>query len=220
MWILISLFVSYVLYFIYKTVRDIQLLRTVTQLNRGTWSERNLILQLLKEGFSSSDIFHDLYIKKRDGTYSQLDIVVLTEVGVIVVEVKDFSGWIFGFGNKVNWVHFLGKRKYSFYNPIFQNEGHIRSLKNQLVEYGNIPFYSLIIFYGKCELKKVSDIPIDTMIIKSRSSIKTFNTILQNNDSSSCYNLYDIREVLNNGVFNGRLKEIKSQHIQDIKKYI
>jgi hypothetical protein len=219
MWFFIILFVSLVLYSIYQTIRDIQLLRTVTQLNRGTWSERNLILQLLKEGFSSSDIFHDLYIKKRDGTYSQIDIVVLTEVGVIVIEVKDFSGWIFGFGNKVNWVHFLGKRKYSFYNPIFQNEGHIRSLKNQLVEYGNIPFYSLIIFYGKCELKKVSDIPIDTMIIKSKSTIKTFNTIIQNNYSSSCYNLDEIKEVLNNGVFNGRIKEIKSQHIQDIKKY-
>ena len=219
MWILISLFVSLVVYFIYKTVRDIQLLRTVTQLNRGTRSERDLIIRLLKEGVSSDDIFHDLYIEKKDGTYSQIDIVVLTEVGVIVVEVKDFSGWIFGFGNNVNWVHILGKMKYSFYNPIFQNEGHIRSLKNQLVQYGNIPIYSLIIFYGKCELKKVSDIPIDTMIIKSSGSIKTFNTILQNNDSSSCYNLYELREILNNGVCNGRVKEIKSQHIQDLKKF-
>jgi hypothetical protein len=219
MWILISLFVSLVLYSIYQTIRDIQLLRTVTQLNRGTRSERNLILQLLKEGFSSNDIFHDLYIKKRDGTYSQIDIVVLTEVGVIVVEVKDFSGWIFGFGKNVNWVQFLGKMKYSFYNPIFQNEGHIRTIKNQLFEYGNIPFYSLIIFYGKCEIKKVSDIPIDTMIIKSKSSIKTFNTILQNNDSSSSYNLYELREILNSGVCNGSIKEIKSQHIQGIKKY-
>jgi len=219
MWILISLFVTFVLFSIYQTIRDIQLLRTVTQLNRGTRSERNLILQLLKEGFSSNDIFHDLYIKKRDGTYSQVDIVVLTEVGVIVVEVKDFRGWIFGNGNRVKWVHFLGKMKFSFYNPIFQNDGHIRSLKNQLVEFGNIPFYSLIIFYGKCELKKVSDIPLDTMIIKSKSTIKTFNTIIQNNYSSSCYNLDEIKEVLNNGVFNGRIKEIKSQHIQDIKKY-
>lgn len=219
MLIFIILFISIILYVLYHVVRDIKLLRSVTQLNRGTRSERNLILKLLKEGFSSNDIFHDLYIKKRDGSYSQIDIVVLTDVGIIVVEVKDYGGWIFGFGNKVNWVHFLGKRKYSFYNPIFQNEGHIRSLKNQLVQYGNIPFYSLIIFYGKCELKKVSDIPIDTMIIKSRSSIKTFNTILQNNEYSSCYNFNELRQLLNNGVDNGRVKEIKSQHIQDIKKY-
>ena len=150
MWILISLFVTLVIYSIYQTFRDIQLLRTVTQLNRGTSSERNLIIRLLKEGVSSDDIFHDLYIEKDDGTYSQIDIVVLTEIGVIVIEVKDFSGWIFGFGNNEKWVHILGKMKYPFYNPVFQNEGHIRYLKNKLNVYDNIPFYSLIVFYGQC----------------------------------------------------------------------
>jgi hypothetical protein len=61
MWILISLFVTLVIYSIYQTFRDIQLLRTVTQLNRGTWSERDLIIKLLKEGVSSENIFHDLF---------------------------------------------------------------------------------------------------------------------------------------------------------------
>jgi hypothetical protein len=218
MWILISLFVSLVLYFIYKTVSDIQLLRTVTQLNRGTWSERDLIIRLLKEGVSSDDIFHDLYIEKKDGTYSQIDIVVLTEKGVIVIEVKDFSGWIFGFGNNEKWVHILGKMKYPFYNPIFQNEGHIRSLKNKLNVQDNIPFYSLIVFYGECELKKISNIPDGTMIVKSKKSIKTYNSIIQNYNSSDRYNEYVIREILNIGVINGGDKEIKSQHIQDLKK--
>ena len=219
MWILISLFVSLVVYFIYKTVRDIQLLRTVTQLNRGTRSERDLIIRLLKEGVSSDDIFHDLYIEKKDGTYSQIDIVVLTEKGVIVIEVKDFSGWIFGFGNNEKWVHILGKMKYPFYNPVFQNEGHIRYLKNKLDEYDNIPFYSLIVFYGECELKKISNIPDGTMIVKSKKSIKTYNSIIQNNGSSEMYNESVIREILNIGVINGGDKEIKSQHIQDLKKF-
>jgi len=219
MWILISLFVSLVLYFIYKTVRDIQLLRTVTQLNRGTWSERDLIIRLLKEGVSSENIFHDLYIEKKDGTYSQIDIVVLTEKGVVVIEVKDFSGWIFGFGNNEKWVHILGKMKYPFYNPIFQNEGHIRYLKNKLNVQDNIPFYSLIVFYGECELKKISNIPDGTMIVKSKKSIKTYNSIIQNYDSSDRYNESVIREILNIGVINGGDKEIKSQHIQDLKKF-
>jgi len=219
MWILISLFVSLVLYFIYKTVRDIKLLRTVTRFNRGTRSERDLIIRLLKEGVSSENIFHDLYIEKKDGTYSQIDIVVLTEKGVVVIEVKDFSGWIFGFGNNEKWVHILGKMKYPFYNPIFQNEGHIRYLKNKLNVQDNIPFYSLIVFYGECELKKISNIPDGTMIVKSKKSIKTYNSIIQNYDSSDRYNESVIREILNIGVINGGDKEIKSQHIQDLKKF-
>jgi hypothetical protein len=173
----------------------------------------------LKEGISSENIFHDLYIEKKDGTYSQIDIVVLTEKGVVVIEVKDFSGWIFGFGNNEKWVHILGKMKYPFYNPVFQNEGHIRYLKNKLDEYDNIPFYSLIVFYGECELKKISNIPDGTMIVKSKKSIKTYNSIIQNNGSSEMYNESVIREILNIGVINGGDKEIKSQHIQDLKKF-
>ena len=219
MWIFIISFVSIILYIIYDKVHNIKLLRTVTRFNRGTRSERDLIFRLLKEGVSSENIFHDLYIEKKDGTYSQIDIVVLTEKGVIVIEVKDFSGWIFGFGNNEKWVHILGKMKYPFYNPIFQNEGHIRYLKNKLNVHDNIPFYSLIVFYGECELKKISNIPDGTMIVKSKKSIKTYNSIIQNYDSSDRYNESVIREILNIGVINGGDKEIKSQHIQDLKKF-
>ena len=219
MWIFIISFVSIILYIIYDKVHNIKLLRTVTRFNRGTRSERDLIIRLLKEGVSSDDIFHDLYIEKKDGTYSQIDIVVLTEKGVIVIEVKDFSGWIFGFGNNEKWVHILGKMKYTFYNPIFQNEGNIRSLKNKLNVHDNIPFYSLIVFYGECELKKISNIPDGTMIVKSKKSIKTYNSIIQNYGSSDRYNESVIREILNIGVINGGDKEIKSQHIQDLKKF-
>jgi hypothetical protein len=219
MWIIVISIVSIILYLIYDTVRNIKLLRTVTRLNRGTWSERDLILRLLKEGVSSDKIFHDLFIEKKDGTYSQIDIVVLTEVGFVVIEVKDFSGWIFGFGNNEKWVHILGKMKYPFYNPVFQNDGHIRNLKNKISKSDNISFYSLIVFYGNCELKKISNIPNTTFVIKSNKLIKTFNSILQNQNTLDCNNMSDSIEVLNVGVKNGGVKEIKSQHIQDLKKY-
>jgi len=210
-------FLSIVL--IYNYVRDISLLRTVTGLNRGTRSERDFIMRLLKNGFSSNNIFHDLYIEKKDGTYSQVDIVVITEVGIIVVEVKDFSGWIFGFGHNENWVQILGKMKYSFYNPVRQNEGHIRSLKNHHVEFNNLPFYSLIVFYGNCELKKISNIPEGTIVIKNNTIIGTINSILKNRNYSNEFNDFKILEILNNGVLNGGKKEIKFQHIQNIKIY-
>lgn len=109
--------------------------------------------------------------------------------------------------------------KYPFYNPVFQNEGHIRYLKNKLNVNDNIPFYSLIVFYGQCDLKKISNIPIGTMIVKSKKSIKTYNSIIQNNPNSGRYNDSVIREILNIGVINGGDKEIKFQHIQDLKKY-
>ena len=47
-----------------------QLLESVTQMDRGTWSERDLILELLKGGFNSGALFHDLYLKKYNGQHN------------------------------------------------------------------------------------------------------------------------------------------------------
>ena len=98
MGVIITLLFIISIVLIYNYVRDIILLRSVTQLNRGTWSEKNLVLRLLKVGLPSNTIFHDLYIKKSNGTLSQIDRVVITDVGVIVVEVKysrtNFYCWL------------------------------------------------------------------------------------------------------------------------------
>jgi hypothetical protein len=221
MWILITILLCISVVLVYDYVRDINLLRTVTQLDRGTWSERNFVLLLLKLGLPSNTIFHDLYIKKNNGTYSQIDIVIVTDVGVIVVEVKHYSGWIYGMGNREKWVQVFnyGKKKYSFYNPIFQNELHIQSLKNKLNPYNNIPFYSLIVFYGRCELKKISNIPETTKIVKSENVMDVINNFIQNTGSSNLIHSSEIFQILNEGVKNGGDKEIQFQHFENLKKY-
>ena len=62
MGVIITLLFIISIVLIYNYVRDIILLRSVTQLNRGTWSEKNLVLRLLKVGLPSNTIFHDLYL--------------------------------------------------------------------------------------------------------------------------------------------------------------
>ena len=53
--------------------RERELIRSVTSLNRGTSSEKSLVLQLLKKGIPSETIFHDLLIKKTNNEFSQLN---------------------------------------------------------------------------------------------------------------------------------------------------
>ena len=79
----------------------------MTQLDRGTWSERDLILELLRAGFKPGALFHDLYIKKHNGQNTQIDLVLATNVGLIVFEVKDYTGWIFGNGGQNQWTQVL-----------------------------------------------------------------------------------------------------------------
>lgn len=95
--------------------KNMALLRTVTNTNRGTWSERKLILKLLKHEIPAITIYHDLYVERYSGQYSQIDAVVVTRVGIIVFEVKDYSGWIFGKGYQNYWTQVLayGKEKHT-----------------------------------------------------------------------------------------------------------
>lgn len=211
--------VSLSLIFYYNYVSEIRLLKKVTQLHRGTWSEKKLVLTLLKNGFPPDTIFHDLYIQKRNGNYSQIDLVVITQIGVIVIEVKHFSGWVYGTGNREKWVQVFkyGKEKYRFYNPIFQNEQHIQSLKNQLNPMNDIPFYSLIVFYGSCVLKEISNIPESTKIVYSYGVIPEINSLLQNAYSAKPIDTTEIYQILIEGVRNGESIEIQHQHILNVK---
>ena len=100
----------------------------------------NHLLRLLKYGIPAQTIFHDQYLKKYNGDFSQIDLVVITEVGIIVFEVKDYSGWIFGSGNQSQWTKVLayGKQKYRFYNPIMQNNEHLGELRKKLKYFDNV----------------------------------------------------------------------------------
>lgn len=88
--------VAGIAYLIYVKRKERELIEQVTPITRGEWSERRVVLKLLKAGINPKAIFHDLYIQKPNGTYTQVDVAVATKVGLIVFEVKDYSGWIFG----------------------------------------------------------------------------------------------------------------------------
>lgn len=119
---IILIFIS--IYFTSIESQEVKLLETVTKSYRGTSSERELVLKLLKNKIPAQTIFHDLYIKKWDNKFSQIDLVVPTKVGILVFEVKDLSGWIFGRGNNKEWTQVLayGNEKHRHYNPILQNK--------------------------------------------------------------------------------------------------
>lgn len=218
-WILILVLVSIASFLIYKEFQNDKLLRTVTHKGRGTWSERDLVLRLLKNGISADRIFHDLYVKKSNGSFSQIDVVIITEVGIIVLEVKHLSGWIFGTGSQSKWVQVLayGKQKYSFYNPIFQNNNHIKSLRSRLSNLEDLPFYSLIVFYGDCVLKDLSQIPSEISIVKFDDAIDTIIKLIQTGTKTIYTNLSDIEAILFESVNYGEDRDVRLQHAENIR---
>ena len=219
--IIAILFIVYASYNIRSRVierqKNIDLLLSVTSLSRGTPSERQLIISLLKYGINSGAIFHDLYIYKPDGNTTQIDLVIATRVGIIVFEVKDYSGWIYGKGDQQKWTQVLsyGREKYRFYNPILQNKSHITQLKRILKE--KVPFYSVIVFYGSCELQDVSFIPQNTYVTKSHRVIDVVKMILQENSIAEYKNKHHVIDILKKSVANGNNYEVEKKHISNIR---
>jgi uncharacterized protein YraI len=206
-------------FIIYRKIRNKNLLESVTDKKRGTKSERDLVLKLLNYGIPGQNIFHDLYVGKVKDEFSQADLVIVTEVGIIVFEVKDYSGWIFGRGNQSQWTKVLayGKQKYRFYNPIMQNNKHITELRKHLIQFGKIPFYSIVVFYGDCVLKEIDFVPNGTFIVKSERTLEVVKIILRDNQPFHYTNKVELFRVLREAVINGGIIENQIQHKENIK---
>jgi len=216
--ILFFILLSVVSIFVYSEFKDRELLKTVTNLNRGTKSERKMVLKILKSGIKPSAIYHDLYLNNENGKYSQIDLVVATKVGIIVFEVKEYRGWIFGTEIQKDWTQILayGKRKYKFYNPILQNKKHIEVLK-KFYHFDNIPVFSMIVFFGDCELKSSIDLPSKTFLTKSNKVMKIFKEILESNQPAIYQNKWEIANLLKQAVNNGENSMILEKHIENIQ---
>ncbi len=205
-----------------KRRKDRKLFQSVSSLKRGTPSERDLVLSLLKMGVPASTIFHDLYLPKGQRKYAQLDVVVPRAEGVIVIEVKDWSGWIYGNGRSSHWTQVLayGNRKYRHYNPIQQNLNHISALKSRLKQFQEIPFFSIVVFYGDCELKEINYVPKGTYLVKPNRLKEVLQEIKENHEPAPYTDKREVLRFLAKAVENGDNMEIQQQHLANIKDLI
>lgn len=229
MTVFVSIVFLFILIFCFRTLNkrkrhkeNQELIKTVTTLDRGTNSELWLILKLLKAGIPSETIFHDLIIKKNKNKFSQVDIVLATTEGIVVIEVKDYSGWIFGNGNQTNWTQVMnyGKNKYRFYNPIKQVKSQVLSIKNSLIQFDQIPFFSIIVFYGDCQLKEINYVPENTFIVKPHRILEALNSIKYNNGPAPYKNKQEVVDVLKKAVLDGSNKDYKKMHVDNIKNIV
>lgn len=194
----------------------------ITSRERGTYSEKKLIRKLLDYGIAPGAIFHDLYVKNGKYGFAQIDVAVATRVGIIVFEVKDYSGWIFGRGKDVKWTQGLydkynhEKHTYRFYNPVLQNESHIKVLRKQSEQFKDLPFYSVVVFYGNCELRDISFIPDGTFVAKPHRLRDVLDTIFENPDAEYT-DKREVMKILKSAVDNGNDSKTQTKHVEKIR---
>lgn len=72
------------------------------------------------------------------------DHICLTPSGIVVVDIKDFRGLLFGGTNTDQWTQVIGSRSYKFENPLYHNREKIQTIKTLIDD--EIPVYGCVIF--------------------------------------------------------------------------
>ncbi|MBR1453561.1 MAG: NERD domain-containing protein, partial [Lachnospiraceae bacterium] len=132
---------------------------------------------------SLPDYYHiidNVMLKTKKGT-TQIDHIIVSPFGIFVVETKNHKGMIFGDTYGQVWTQVLRNGHFLIYNPIKQNEGHIKHLSNAIKIPANY-MQGVIVFTNR-------------------------NADLRNIDCPWCFNidmLYEFITSFNRQIFNGK----------------
>ena len=65
---------------------------------------------------------------------THLDHLIVSPFGLFIIETKNHKGFIYGDDNGQVWTQVLGMgaHHFTFHNPVFQNETHLRELSKQI----------------------------------------------------------------------------------------
>lgn len=107
-------------------------------------------------------LLNDVLLPSGQGT-AQIDHILVSPAGVILIETKDMNGWIFGSPGQKQWMQSFAAgrwsrkagimtKKFTFYNPLLQNEGHANALVNLSIA-GIRQIRPIVVFVGDAELK-------------------------------------------------------------------
>lgn len=191
---------------------------------KGTYGESKLEKSLDFLDFLGYNGYclRNVYVPRKDGSTSEIDVVYITTKGLFVIESKNYSGFIFGnerdrywtstlYAGK-NWLGFKKVLKNRFYNPIWQNNSHISALRNYC---GNIESFSIIAFGNKCEFKDVSW-ESDNVTVCYYSELKKSIKKIWNN-SPDLYDEQTIEDIYKKLSTLDKSRETKQRHISNIQ---
>ena len=190
--------------------------------DEGKYGEYLIYKSLRHHEKQGAKFLFNCFLNREDNSTTEIDVMLICQGGIFVFESKNYSGWIFGNENSLNWTQILPMRtgqskKTQFYNPVKQNNTHIRYLKKLIGS--NIPIYSIIVFSDKCTLKDIKAGSENIYVIQCGELKSIVSTIIRRTKYkldaaliSELYNkLYPFTQVSN---------KVKKKHIENIEKNI
>lgn len=183
----------------------------------GEYLTYDALKEFEKEG---AKFLFNLYIPKKNGETTEIDLMMISRKGIFVFESKNYGGWIFGKESQRNWTQVLpsgkGTRKESFYNPIMQNRTHIRNLVAFVGE--EYPTRSIIVFSERCELKEVDVESADIRVVK-RDELRRAVLDVYQRETQDLLSPEQIETVYQRLLPLTQVgDDVKARHIENIKK--
>ncbi|WP_233494551.1 nuclease-related domain-containing protein [Exiguobacterium sp. RIT594] len=200
----------------YKQVTQERFLKAVR--DKGIWGEYLTTRQLEKVGGYGKFVINTYIPKARGKGLTEIDVTFIHESGIYILESKNYSGWIFGKEADRQWTQmFKNRYKQKFYNPIKQNEQHLKSMERFLEgTIGEEVFQSVIVFSERCELKKITVDSSHVHVVKRndlRRTIKKLATVdrLTPEQVDAVYEQLKQQSQVE--------QEVKDAHIESIKSF-
>ena len=194
---IIVIVVSIILLSLYKE----EIIYKYKRYKKGKVGE-NLIsdkLALLDDNYK---VYNNLLFCLKNDITVQMDHIVVSRTGVYVIETKNYRGRIQEVDD-CNWMQVINGRDYLFYNPIKQNESHIKSLMYILFTKKRDIFKSIVAFPDntRLDLKNTKNIikfrNICNAIEKSQLHLLTdeeVNKICQKIEEKNIYNKKNLKK--------------------------
>lgn len=116
--------------------------------------------QLIEDNINKNiDIYKKIIknvILNKNDRETEVDIILITCIGIFIIESKNFNGYIFGNDQHKKWTQVLSKESHnSFNNPIIQNQYHIDFISNNL-NLDKSYFHSYIVFGDNAKLQNIT----------------------------------------------------------------
>jgi len=148
-------------------------------------------------------------IIKTDDQSTQIDHVVVSNYGIFVIETKNYKGWIIGDESGDYWKQVIYKEKNNFFNPIKQNQYHIKFLKSTLKIFPEVQYYSIVSFADEADIKvkTAKDVVHEKYLLRT---IKNYqNEIISNRLKDEIFDYLKIIKKMNMDYGRKHVKNIK-----------
>lgn len=139
---------------------------------KGREGERIVAKELSRLKKSENIVLNDLLLPTPNDKTAQIDHLLVSTHGIFVIETKSLAGRIVGYEHAQYWQQHLSQQSRQIYNPLLQNQRHVRVVRKILPDISENDFVSMIVFTEAWRLDIKADDIIEPRKFRSDRRIR------------------------------------------------